>query len=132
MYIISFHFATRYGWSKLTWNICIYTRTNVQNTDASTMICSKNMMHVCFSVMLTITRRVLYVEQELLNRLEHSSSPPFCSGDRVARSLGCWCSSCCSIVSFLCSVLSIDGFWLPLWYFQKKITRNFSFKILSY
>ena len=79
-------------------------------------------------VLLTVTRRVPLMKQELLTILDHMSLPMFCF---------LW-GSCCSIFSFLCSVLyiivivvvlvfsdhcivdhsSIYGFWLSPWYLQ--------------
>ena len=83
---------------------------------------------VC-SCHLTVTRMMPLVEQELLTLVEHLISPDFQ-----------WCS-CCSIFSFLCSILqiffspfffgslfvcpsTIYGFRLPLWYvptFRRKV-----------
>jgi hypothetical protein len=56
--------------------------------------CSDSVVY--FGIIRKLTRCVPHVEQELLTLSDHLSSPPVFSGD-----------SCCSIVSFLCSVLYI-------------------------
>jgi hypothetical protein len=72
--------------------------------------------------MFTVT---LVVEQELLNPMEHLSSPPVISGVRVTRSVVlsvCFVDrglSCCPFSHGHCAVCSsIYGFKLPLYYLQ--------------
>jgi hypothetical protein len=78
--------------------------------------------HRVCSNLTRVTRRVPYVEQELLTHQEYLSSPPVISGVRVARSL-VFCVMFCR--SFFCPVLttvlsdfSIYEIWLPLLYLQ--------------
>jgi len=55
------------------------------------------------SCRLTVTRRVSHLEQELLTRPEHLSSPPVFNEVRVARSLFsvyCFVDCCLSFCSF--------------------------------
>ena len=52
------------------------------------------------SICLTLSRRVLLVQQELLSLPEHMSSPPVFSGVRVDQSLA-FCRSLFVLLSFL-------------------------------
>ena len=79
-------------------------------------------------------RSLPLVEQELLTFPEHLSSSPVFSGVRVTRSLilcVCFVDRCLSFCtsSFGHCSSSIDGFWLPLWYFQ---TLLVSFSLYTY
>jgi hypothetical protein len=86
-----------------------------------TRICSTCRKHF----LVLSSWQVPLVEQKLLTRPEHLSSPPVFSGVRVSRSVVlcvCFVDRCLSFCTFtfchsvVCS--SIYGFWLPLWYLQ--------------
>jgi hypothetical protein len=116
----------RLGWP--LWNICV---TNVHGYVPFVVNASWSFPH---SWRITgFVRRVPLVDQELLTLPEHLSSPQAFSAVRVTRSLVLcvWfadrCLSFCPFSFGHCVVCSspIYGFWLPLWYLQTLLTKEF-------
>jgi hypothetical protein len=114
--------TVRLGWP--LWNICVTNDHGYVPLEVNT---SPYFPHswLITGFVTRLTRRVSFVEQELLTLSEHLSSPPGFSGVPVTRSAVlyvCFVDRCLSFCTFsfghyvVCSS-SIYGFWLPLWYF---------------
>ena len=96
------------------WNICV---TNDHGYVPLVINTSRSFPHsrLITGFITRLTRRVSLVEQELLTRSEHLSSPPVFSGVRVTRSLVlyvCFVDRCLSICTFffwpLCFLFFFD------------------------
>jgi hypothetical protein len=97
--------TVRLGWP--LWNICVTNDHGYVPLEVNT---SPYFPHswLITGFVTRLTRRVSFVEQELLTLSEHLSSPPGFSGVPVTRSAGlyvCFVDRCLSFVLFLLAIM---------------------------